>query len=702
MTVLEMSVGGTLLIAAILILRRIALYRLPKWSFLLLWGVALCRLLIPLSVPSQFSIYTGAARIAQVIEKEEVNLEPTGEQSLIMLSPAIAPETFWEDTWSPSVAPVTPAAPVTPTQERESISLLTAAYLFGAVLCGLYFVIAYGVGMRRFSKAKPVDSDFINRWQEGHSTLLPIKIKTCDAVSSPMAYGLLRPVILLPENTDWADENQLTYVLTHEYVHIRRGDLDWKLLLTVALCLHWFNPLVWLMYIRANQDLELACDETVVRILGMDNRKNYVYALIAAAESTFSPLCMTYTTKNRMEERIQAIMKMKKKSAALILCAAMLVVGTSAVFATSAKPAEPENMVDIPSTAVTNTTTKPAPAPSGENVPQTAPSASDAPAVSQAVPPAPEPETKPIQRPTADVEPTADTAEPRQPVQTEPVASASENRWNVDGEISRYTKFVVDSFEDAAELGKYLEASHGLYPGDYSVTETTPPGRVVLEVHYREKIVREGASMENRWNVPDGEIPQFTRFVVDSFEDAEKLGMYLEATHGLYPDDYSAGQEMPSGIVTLQVHYRERTNRERLVGGAYPVNSKGETYGNVRDRDIVGYDPDLIAVVATNGVHGYVLRDDFYSDFYTGPRTTPEEIAAFLEWQETRPKERLIPVYDVNRDTVVGYFEITADKGGMTQEEELKMIADEMRSWGNSEEQIATDLEYYKQSGSQN
>ena len=116
MTVLEMSVGGALLIAAILILRRIALYRLPKWSFLLLWGVALCRLLIPLSVPSQFSIYNGAARIAQVMEREEAPLEPAGEQPSVMLSPATAPETFWEDTWLHSVAPVTPAAPVTPTQ----------------------------------------------------------------------------------------------------------------------------------------------------------------------------------------------------------------------------------------------------------------------------------------------------------------------------------------------------------------------------------------------------------------------------------------------------------------------------------------------------------------------------------------------------------------------------------------------------------
>lgn len=431
MTILEMSVGGALLIAAILVLRRIALYRLPKWSFLLLWVVALFRLLIPFSVPSQFSIYTGVAWIAQMVEREETPTEPAGEQPTAMFSPATVPGTFREDTWMPS------AAPAVPSPEKGAVSPLTAVYLLGGALCGLYFLIAYGVGIRRFSWAEPTDSDFLNQWQEEHPTLLPVTIKTCDAICSPMAYGLLRPVVLLPESTDWSDEDQLTYVLTHEYVHIRRGDLGWKLLLTAALCLHWFNPLVWLMYIRANQDLELACDEAVVRILGLDNRKNYAYALIAAAESAFSPLCITYATQNHMEERIRAIMKMKKKSTAVIICAAMLVAGVSAVFATSPAPAS-KNIEDLPPAVMTDQTVKPAttpaPAPVEQDVPQNTPSAPDTSTVKQDVPQnAPSvPDTSTVPQ-TAPVIPEQDSESVQQPVDTsvEPVVDT------VDGEISK-------------------------------------------------------------------------------------------------------------------------------------------------------------------------------------------------------------------------------------------------------------------------
>lgn len=631
MTVLEMSVGGTLLIAAILVLRRIALYRLPKWSFLLLWVVALFRLLIPFSVPSQFSIYTGAAGIAQILEPEEAPSEPDGEQPSVMLSPATVPGTFREDVWLPSDAPTAIESETVP------VSPLTTIYLLGSTLCGLFFVIAYGVKIRCFKGAKPVVSDFLNQWQEEHPTLLPVQIKTCDAINSPMAYGLLWPVVLLPENTDWADENQLTYVLTHEYVHIRRGDLGWKLLLTAALCLHWFNPLVWLMYIRANQDLELACDETVVRILGLDNRKNYAYALLAAAESTFSPFCLTYTTKNHMEERIRAIMKMKKKSTAVIICAAVLVAGISAVFATSPKPTEARNMEDLPSAVMTNTTTTSAPASGKQDVSQAIPervhpiTSSTAP---QTIPAAPGQNAEPVQQSVdTNVEPETDNTEPQQATQPESAAS----------------------------------------------------------------------TLENRWGVPDGEIPMLAEFVVKDQEDGAKLGKYLEATHGLYPEDYTFGRSGTSGTAFVQVHYYEtKARNERLIDGTYPVNSKGETYGSGLDSRIVGYDPDLIAVGATNGVSGYALRHELEWGGYPGEIHTPNDALAYMEWLETQPNPRLVPVYDVNRDNIVGYFEIYHGDSHKTSEdieEELAMVEDQIRrNMGLSEEEIAKALEELKQS----
>lgn len=225
MTILTMSLGGSVLIAAVL-LHHFLLNHLPKWTFLLLWGVVLCRLLIPFNLPSRFSVYTGAAWIAQALEQAPPG--PAEEQTAAMLPPAFVPGTAWEDIRFSAAAPTAPAL------EREPAFPFAAIYLTGCALCGLFFVLAYGVGTRRFGEAEPIDSDFISRWQEEHPTLLPVRVRTCAAVRAPLAYGLVRPVILLPKNTDWNDKSQLTYVLTHEYVHIRRGDLLWKLLLTAA------------------------------------------------------------------------------------------------------------------------------------------------------------------------------------------------------------------------------------------------------------------------------------------------------------------------------------------------------------------------------------------------------------------------------------------------------------------------------------
>ena len=99
-------------------------------------------------------------------------------------------------------------------------------------------------------------------------------------ISSPLTFGVLRPVILVPKKTDWTDETALRYVLEHEFVHIQRFDVLSKLLLIAAVCVHRFNLLVWVMYVLANRDLELSCDETVLRRFGGDVRAAYARVLI--------------------------------------------------------------------------------------------------------------------------------------------------------------------------------------------------------------------------------------------------------------------------------------------------------------------------------------------------------------------------------------------------------------------------------------
>ena len=142
----------------------------------------------------------------------------------------------------------------------------------------------------------------------------------------------------MPKKTDWTDETALRYVLEHEFVHIQRFDVLSKLLLIAAVCVHWFNPLVWVMYVLANRDLELSCDETVLRRFGGDVRAAYARVLIRmeAARGGFAPLC-NHFGKTAIEERITAIMKTKRITIVSLGLAALLVAGTVTVFATSAQ-----------------------------------------------------------------------------------------------------------------------------------------------------------------------------------------------------------------------------------------------------------------------------------------------------------------------------------------------------------------------------
>ena len=206
------------------------------------------------------------------------------------------------------------------------------------VLCAAVFAVTYWKCYQEFQMSLPLENQVSRRWLRAHPLRRVISIRQTDRVSSPLTFGVFHPVILMPKGVDWEDETALQYILEHEFVHIRRFDTVFKLWLIAAVCVHWFNPLVWVMYVLANRDIELSCDETVVRHFGSGTRASYAKALIRMEEtrSAFVPLC-NHFSKSAIEERITAIMKMKKITVISLLLAAILVAGTVTVFATSAK-----------------------------------------------------------------------------------------------------------------------------------------------------------------------------------------------------------------------------------------------------------------------------------------------------------------------------------------------------------------------------
>ena len=319
MSFLQMSLHGGVLILAVTVLRALTINRLPKKTFLALWALALVRLLVPFSLPSRLSVYT-----------------------LLAQRPA-ATAVSGAATYPGAFPPSQPAAV---SQAAEAVSPWTVLWLAGAALCALTFAVLYVRCCREFRMSLPVENDLARRWLENHPLRRPLDIRQSDRISSPLTFGILRPVILMPKKTDWTSEAALQYVLEHEFVHVQRFDALSKLLLAAAVCIHWFNPLVWAMYVLANRDLELSCDETVVRRFGSGTRASYAKVLIRMEEtkSGLMPLC-NHFSKNAIEERITAIMNTKKTTFVSLVLATVLVAGTVTVFATSAKE---DASADIP------------------------------------------------------------------------------------------------------------------------------------------------------------------------------------------------------------------------------------------------------------------------------------------------------------------------------------------------------------------
>ena len=153
---------------------------------------------------------------------------------------------------------------------------------------------------------------------------------------APLAFGVFRPTVLLPEDLPIGDA-QFQLVLAHELAHIRRKDCLRKLLLTVCLCLYWWNPLVWMMVWLANRDMELACDEAVLRALGPDCKKAYALTLLDMAQRNpkSAPLCSGFA-KSSAEERIRAILCFKRIPAWVGIFVSVLFVLTASAFTTQA------------------------------------------------------------------------------------------------------------------------------------------------------------------------------------------------------------------------------------------------------------------------------------------------------------------------------------------------------------------------------
>ena len=319
MSLLQMSFQGGVLILVTMALRAAALHRLPKGAFSALWGMALLRLLLPFKLASALSVYSLANRLAAAANSAPAAVPLPG------VMPALPVGALPAAAAGAAAGPAGGAAPFW-------------VWLAGAVGCGAFFGAAYLRCRAQFCTALPVEDAGLRAVLEGSGLRRRVRLRCSGRIKTPMTYGLLRPVILLPQTADWTDLPGLCLALEHELMHIRRLDALRKGLLLCAACVHWFNPLAWCMLLLAGRDMELCCDEAVVRRLGLGRRGEYARALLRMEEqkSGLPPLASAFAG-NAAEERILAIMKTKKRSLAALLAALLLVCCVGVGFATTAR-----------------------------------------------------------------------------------------------------------------------------------------------------------------------------------------------------------------------------------------------------------------------------------------------------------------------------------------------------------------------------
>jgi len=315
MILIEMSISATLLILMIIVIRSLAIHSIPKVTFMVLWGVVLFRLFIPFSLSSPFQNLGLADKLnGYLIRLSAPSVATLPQTSIIQLSIHLTQQA---------------ATPI-------SINPFLGIWAAGLILCALFFLIPHLRSLLEYRTALPVNHPVIVQWLREQKTIRPIHVRQFDRISAPFTYGLFRPVILLPKGMDWSDEKQLQYILTHEFIHIKRLDALWKWLLAAGLCIHWFNPLVWIMYVLANRDIELSCDEAVVRAFGANQKSAYALTLVRMEErrSLQTLLCNNFS-RNAIKERIDAIMKLKNTSLTGITAALVLVIVAATACATT-------------------------------------------------------------------------------------------------------------------------------------------------------------------------------------------------------------------------------------------------------------------------------------------------------------------------------------------------------------------------------
>ena len=304
--IVNMSISASWVVIAVLTLR-FCLKKAPKWVNVLLWGIVAARMVFPFSIESVLSLIPSAETISPTVIMEQTPSVQTGVPALNhVINPVI----------SSSFTPA-PGASANPLQIW--IPVLTGIWLFGIAALFLYSAVSYWRLHRKVCEA----------------VILRGNIYQSEKVCSPFVLGIIKPKIYLPYHMD---SREMDHVIAHEQTHIRRKDHWWKPLGFLLLTIHWFNPLMWLSYILLCRDIELACDEKVIREMGNEQRADYTQALVACSVNRrVIAACPLAFGEVGVKERVKSVMNYKKPAFWIVLASVIVCAAAAVCFLTNPK-----------------------------------------------------------------------------------------------------------------------------------------------------------------------------------------------------------------------------------------------------------------------------------------------------------------------------------------------------------------------------
>lgn len=326
-TVLNMSITGAYIAAAIIILR-IAMKKLPKKYSYLLWAILGIRLLCPFSFSSAVSVFN-----VLVPEKPEVSY---GQMEFIPNDI----EYFEEPQITVSVPPVNDVIneQLPPAQPKNSANPMQTAMAVGAYIWAagtlamlIYTVVSYISVKKKVKNASLSDGN----------------VFTCASIETPFVFGIIKPRIYLPENIS---EEDMRYIIAHEQAHISRKDHIVKLVAMAALCVHWFNPMVWVSYRLMTKDMELSCDEKALGGFDTDVKKAYANALlnISLKQNKLALGGVLNFGESDIKSRIKGVLGAKKPKVIVTIIAVIAVIIAAVCLLTNAVKKTTPDFAPIP------------------------------------------------------------------------------------------------------------------------------------------------------------------------------------------------------------------------------------------------------------------------------------------------------------------------------------------------------------------